>query len=120
MRRSLRVGVRRPEVRDSAALEDAERRLAVLLEDPGDRAPVLVLDPRVEIDEVGAVPVGQALAHDALAAAGQPDEHDVHRPDLVVAARAGFVRPGQSMGGLSGVRPGRRAGSRPAGDGGFG
>ena len=67
----------------------------------------------VEIDERGAVPVGQALAHHALAAPGQPDQHDVHRRDLVVAARAGFVRPGQSMGRFSGVRPGAPPDRRP-------
>ena len=76
---NLRVGVRRPEIRDGSAFHGPKGRLAVLLEDPRDRAPVLVFDPLVEIDERGPVPVGEALAHDALAAAGQSDDHDVHR-----------------------------------------
>jgi len=32
----------------------------------------------VDVDELGTVAVGQAATHHALAAARQPDEHDIH------------------------------------------
>ena len=64
---------------DRAPLELPERRLAVLGEDRRDRPAVVVLDPLVEVDERRAVAMGQSLADDALAAARQPDEDDVHR-----------------------------------------
>ena len=38
-----------------------------------------MLDPLVEVDEVGAMAMGQALADHALAAPGQADEDDVHQ-----------------------------------------
>ena len=71
-----RIG--RSEVCDRGAFEVAEMRLALVGEDLGDRAAGPRLDPLVHVDEGRAVPVRQPPPDNALAAARQPDEHDVH------------------------------------------
>ena len=73
-----RVG--RTEVGDGRPLERSEGGLALLLEDVRDRSPRSGLDALVEVDERRAVAIGEPAPDDALAAAGQSDEYDVHRP----------------------------------------
>ena len=56
----------------------AEGGLAFLLEDLRDAPPGARLDLLVEVDERDVVALRQASPDDALAAAGEPDEDDVH------------------------------------------
>ena len=74
--------VGRAEVGDGRALHGPEGGLTVLLEDLRDRPAGRRLDPVVEVDEAGRVAMRQPSPDDALAAAGQPDQDDVHGPGL--------------------------------------
>jgi hypothetical protein len=71
-----RVG--RAQVEDGGALVRAEGGLAFLLENLRDPPPGARLDLLVEVDERDVVALRQASPDDALAAAGEPDEDDVH------------------------------------------
>ena len=73
------VGVRWTEPGDRGSLHRPEGRLAVLLEDRRDRASLGLLDDLVEVDVARAVALREASSDDALAAPGQPDEHEVHQ-----------------------------------------
>ncbi len=74
--RWLRVGPAK--AIDRGPLHGPERRLAVVLEDLRDPPAVGVLDRLVEVDELGAVAVGEPPPDGGLAAPRQPDEDDVH------------------------------------------
>ena len=63
-------------------------------EDLRDRPAGRLLDRLVEVDERRAVAMGEPPPDGALAAAGQPDEDDVHLGASVVAAGAGLVAVG--------------------------
>ena len=71
--------VGRSEGGDRAPLAGPEPGLALLGEDLRDRPAGRRLDALVEVDEGRAVAVRQPPPDRALAAAGQPDEDDVHR-----------------------------------------
>ena len=70
--------VGRTKVVNDRSLVRAEGGLALLLEDVRDAPPGARLDLLVEVDERDVVALRQASADDALAAAGEPDEDDVH------------------------------------------
>ena len=75
--RRLRIG--RPEILDRRPFHRPEGRLALLGKDLRDLAAGRALDRLVEVDVRGVVAMGEPPPDGALAAAGQPDEHDVHR-----------------------------------------
>jgi hypothetical protein len=92
-----RAGIGRAEGRDRIAFDPSECGLAVLGEDRRDRPSIGPFDALVEVDEGRGMSAGKPLPDDALAAPRQPDQDDVHRPGLVVAAGTGLVRAGQSV-----------------------
>ncbi len=75
--RRLRVG--RTQTGDGSPLHRPEDGLALLGEDLRDLPAGRSLDRFVEVDVGGVVAMGEPPPDGALAAAGQPDEHDVHR-----------------------------------------
>ena len=107
-RRTRRSGSAATERRDGHGLPPPEPRLALGLEDRRDRpAGLPSRSSSSRSMNVGAVAVGEAAADRGLAAAGQPDEDDVHRP----LSRPRRSRPRRSR------RAGRATAASPRGRG---